>query len=90
MADYGTGQARLKLADPTKWWLADPAAPHSCTDKLRGPDSEWQRMGQAERWVADSVAPHSCIDKPGGMAGEQNTPHNPGLQCGEIKPQTSD
>ena len=32
--------------------LADPAAPHSRTDKLRGPESEWQRAGQAEQWVA--------------------------------------
>ena len=32
--------------------LADPMAPHSRTDKLRGPDSEWRRTGQAERWVA--------------------------------------
>ena len=27
-------------------------APHSCTDKLREPDSEWRRAGQAEQWVA--------------------------------------
>ena len=27
---------------------------HVCADKLRGPDSEWQRMGQAEQ----RVAPH--------------------------------
>ena len=32
--------------------LKDPAAPHSCTDKPRGPDSEWWRAGQAERRVA--------------------------------------
>ena len=49
--------------------LADPAAPHSHTDKPRGPDLEWRRMGQAERQVADPVAPHSCIDKPGQTAG---------------------
>ena len=36
VADCGTGQARLQLADPTMWWLADPAAPHSCIDKLGG------------------------------------------------------
>ena len=40
--------------------------------------------------LADPVAPHSCIDDSGGMAGEQNRPRNPGLQLGEIKPQTSD
>ena len=60
VADCGTGQARLQLADPTRWWLANPATPHS------------------------------RIDKPGGTAGDQNRPHNPGLQQGEIKPQTSD
>ena len=32
--------------------LADPEAPHSCTDKPRGPGSEWWRTGQAERQVA--------------------------------------
>ena len=24
VADYGTGQARLQLADSIMWWLADP------------------------------------------------------------------
>ena len=60
VVDCGVGQARLQLADPTRWWLVDSAPPHSRIDKL------------------------------GGMAGEQNRPHNPGLQPGEIKPQTSD
>ena len=60
MVDCGTEQARLQLADPTRWWLADPAAPHS------------------------------HIDKPGGTAGEQSRLSNPGLQLGEIKPQTCD
>ena len=32
--------------------LADPAAPHSHTDKPRGPNSEWRRTEQAERQVA--------------------------------------
>ena len=36
VADCGTGQARLQLADPTRWWLADPAAPHWPIDKLGG------------------------------------------------------
>ena len=26
--------------------------PHIRADRQRGPDSEWQRAGQAERWVA--------------------------------------
>ena len=54
------GQAVRQLADPTRWWLADP------------------------------VAPHSPIDKPGGTVGDQNRLHNPGLQLGKMKPQTSD
>ena len=36
VVDCGTGQARLQLADPTRWWLADPVAAHSRTDKLGG------------------------------------------------------
>ena len=60
VADCGMGQARLQLADPTRWWLADP------------------------------VASHSHIDKQGGMARKRSRPHNPGLQCREIKPQASD
>ena len=55
VVDCGMGQARLQLGDPTRWWLADPVAPHLHMDKL------------------------------GGMAGEQNIPHNPGLQLREIK-----
>ena len=34
------------------WLLADPAALHLHTDKPRGPDSEWWRVGQAEQRVA--------------------------------------
>ena len=47
-------------------------------------------MGQARLQLADPMAPHSRIDKPGGTAGEQSRPCRPGLQLGEIKPQTSD
>ena len=36
VADCGAGQARLQLADPTRWWLADPAAPHLNIDKPGG------------------------------------------------------
>ena len=46
--------------------------------------------GQARLQIADPEGPHSHIDKPGETAGERNRPHNPGLQRGEIKPQTSD
>ena len=42
--------------------LADPADPHSHKDKPRGPDSEWQRMGQALWQVADPMAPHLRTD----------------------------
>ena len=34
--DCGTGQARLQLADPTRYSLADPAAPHSRIEKSGG------------------------------------------------------
>ena len=58
------------------------------------PDPErWrivERMGKAVRQLAVPVAPHSHINKPGGTAGEQNRLCNPGLQLGEIKPQTPD
>ena len=27
VAHCGTAQARLKLADPTRWWMADSVAP---------------------------------------------------------------
>ena len=53
----------------------------------------WNRADQdaaSRPHKVDPAAPHSYIDKLGGMAGEQNRPHNPGLQPGEIKPQTSD
>ena len=43
VVDCGTGQARLQLADPTRWWLEDPAAPHSHIDKMGG------RVGEQSR-----------------------------------------
>ena len=42
--DCGTGEARLQLADPTRWWLADPAAPHSHIDKSGGMAGEQSRL----------------------------------------------
>ena len=48
------------------------------------------RTGQAVRHLAEPMAPHLSIDKPGGMAGEGKRLNKPGLQLGEIKPQTSD
>ena len=50
--------------------------------------------GQARLQLADHAAPHLRIDKPGGGGGrwrrERSRPLNTGLQCGEIKPQTSE
>ena len=44
VTDYRTGQARLQLAHPTRWWLADPAAPHLCIDKPGGMAAERNRL----------------------------------------------
>ena len=56
-----------------------------------GGDGQPGQRGLMAKWLlADTVVPHSHIDKPGGTAGERNRPHNPGLQHGEIKPQTSE
>ena len=70
--------------------LAGPGALQSRTDKLRGPDSEWQRAGQTEQRVADPVAPHSRTDKPGRKAGSEADHTTQGSITGDIKPQTSD
>ena len=43
VVDGGTGQARLQLADHTKWWLAAPAAPHLHIDKPGGTAGEGSR-----------------------------------------------
>ena len=43
VADCGMGQARLQLAYPIRWWLADPAAPPSHIDKLGGMAGEQSR-----------------------------------------------
>ena len=37
------GQAVQQLADPTRWWLADPVAPHSPIDKPGGTAGERNR-----------------------------------------------
>ena len=44
VADCGAGQARRQLADPTRWWLADPAAPHSHIDRPGGTAGEQNRL----------------------------------------------
>ena len=55
-------------------------------------DWDWRsvgRTGQAVWTLADPAAPHSLTDKPtNGREGSR--PRNPGLQHGEIKPQTFD
>ena len=45
--DCGARQARLQLADPTRWWLADPVGPHSSIDKLGGTAREQNRTRNA-------------------------------------------
>ena len=59
---------------------------------VTGPRDWWimERTGQAVQQLADPAAPHSRIDKLGGTVGGQSRLHNPGLQRGEIKPQTSE
>ena len=50
-----------------------------------------QQLVDPARWrLVEQMVPHLLTDKPGGTIGEQNRPHNPELQRGEIKPQTSD
>ena len=68
---------------------ADPAAPHSRTDKPRGPDSRVAENG-AGRAAGSTLRPHirAQINRTNG--GERSRPRNPGLKLGEIKPQTSD
>ena len=49
--------AGLRLAECGTKGAGSPSTrqtlrPHICTDKPRGPDSEWRRAGQAEQWVA--------------------------------------
>ena len=46
--------------------------------------------GQARLQLADPAVPHLYTDKPGGTKWKRSRPRNPGLQSGEIKPQTSD
>ena len=36
VAECGVGRAKLQLADPTRYSLADPAAPHSRIEKSGG------------------------------------------------------
>ena len=62
----------------------------------RGGDGLWNGAGHAAASrphkvvAADPATPHSRIDKLGETVEERNRPSNPGLQLGEIKPQTTD
>ena len=60
------------------------------TDR-RGRDGQpgWKGL-VARRWLEDQAVPHLRADKPEGTTGEWDRPHSPGLQHGEIKPQTSE
>ena len=50
----------------------------------------WGGEDMQTRWQLNQAVPHSCVDNPGETTGEQDRPHNPGLQYREIKPQTTD
>ena len=54
----------------------------------KGRDGQSGQRGLAARqWLEDQTIPHLYVDKLGGTTGKQDRPHNPGFQCGEIKPQ---
>ena len=59
-------------------------------DGQMGGEDLQQGVGWWTGQSVDRAVPHSCADELGGKAGERNRPCNPGLQCGEIKPQTSE
>ena len=46
--------------------------------------------GHDKAAAGEWAVPHLRADKLGGITGEPDKPLNPGLQCWEIKPQTSD
>ena len=54
----------------------------------RGGDGQPECIGLAAgQQLAEPAVLHLCVDKPGGTPGEPDRLHNPGFQCGEIKPQ---
>ena len=84
VADCGVGWAKLQLAGE-----AAAGGPREVVDC--GTGQARLQLADPARWkLAYPAAPHSHIDKPGGMVGKQSRLRNPGLQLGEIKPQTSD
>ena len=44
------------------------------------------RLGWVRLWLEDQAVAHSCADKLEEASEELERPHNPGFQCGEIKP----
>ena len=59
MANCGMGQARLQLADPTRWGVADPVAPHSHIDKPGGTLGEQSRLRNPELQCGE-IKPQIC------------------------------
>ena len=59
VADCGVGQARLQLADPTRWWLTDPAAPHSRGDRPGGTAEERSRLRNPGLQCGGKIKPQS-------------------------------
>ena len=54
----------------------------------RGRDGQLAgRVLPARQRLEDQVVPHLCVAKLGRIIGERDTPHNPGFQYQEIKPQ---
>ena len=84
MADCGTGQARLQLADPTRWWLADPAAPHSRADKLGGTGGRAKQTTQPRAPAWGNEASNLSLKTPVGVeAAAGETPSLTGVVIGE-------
>ena len=55
--------------------------------RSQGREDRQQGSGwQTRLWLMDQAVSHSHVDKPGGTAREQDRPHNPGFQCGKVKP----
>ena len=82
--DCGAGQAKLQLAGEAT--AGGPSEVADCGVR----QARLQLADPTRWWLADPEAPRLHTDKPGGMVGERSRLRNPGLQPGEIKPQTSD
>ena len=67
VADCGTVQARLELADPTRWWLTDPVAPHSHIDKPGGTKGEPSRPQNPRAPTRGNKASNHRLKTPWGL-----------------------